>query len=281
MTLCVWYMNRHRIPFAAAILGTVALVTRQFPGTVYTVGVSLLAQVAWTALWSFGMVTSMFYAEGAVGYVVYLFFLLSLYWTSEVIRNTAHVTVSGTFGTWYFMGGNNQNLPSNPTLKSAKRALTTSFGSICFGSLLVALIQTVRAILRSLARQNNDNAVAMILVCIIDCILGCIESLVRYFNKYAYVQVALYGKSFCTAAKDTWRLAQSVGFDAIINDSFINSVLGIAQISGFLITGLLGALIGAAMTGTQVVSENADYTWLVFAILGGLVGLIVLSTGMA
>jgi hypothetical protein len=128
---------------------------------------------------------------------LYVFFLLSLYWTAEVIRNTGHTAVCGTFATWYFMGGANQNLPSNPTLKSAKRALTTSFGSICLGSLIVAAIQTVRAILRSLARSRSDNVAVQIIACLVDCILGCIEGLVRMFNKYAYTQVAIYGKGFC------------------------------------------------------------------------------------
>ena len=88
------------------------------------------------------------------------------------------------------MGGDNANLPKNPTLKSGKRALTTSFGSICLGSFIVAAIQTVRAILHSLARQRGDNVAVQIIACLVDCILGCIEGLVRMFNKYAYVQVS-------------------------------------------------------------------------------------------
>lgn len=115
----------------------------------------------------------MFYATStAVGAILYVFFLLSLYWTAEVIRNTGHTTVCGTFATWYFMGGQNNNMPHNPTLKSAGRALSTSFGSICFGSLIVAIIQTVRALLRSLRRKNSNNLAVQIIVCLVDCILA-------------------------------------------------------------------------------------------------------------
>ena len=32
--MVMWWFWRHRIPFAAAILGTVASVTKQFPGTI-------------------------------------------------------------------------------------------------------------------------------------------------------------------------------------------------------------------------------------------------------
>lgn len=50
-------------------------------------------------------------------------------------------------------------------------------------------------------------------------------------NKYAYIQVAVYGKSFCEAAKDTWTLIKSSGVDAIINDSLVGTVLGMGSIT--------------------------------------------------
>lgn len=69
------------------------------------------------------------------------------------------------------------------------RAITTSFGSICFGSFLVALIQALRA----LANEAQNNGDAQILACIASCILGCIQGCVEYFNKWAFVYVGLYG----------------------------------------------------------------------------------------
>lgn len=66
------------------------------------------------------------------------------------------------FATYYFTGIATADGPAvvpvaNPTLKSAKRALTTSFGSIAFGSLIIALIQTLRGILSSVRRNAQDN----------------------------------------------------------------------------------------------------------------------------
>lgn len=62
--------------------------------------------------------------------------------------------------------------------------------------------------------------------------------MVEYFNRYAYIEigecfkficiiftsvsldlVALYGKPYIPAAKDTWRLFKDRGIDALINDS--------------------------------------------------------------
>jgi hypothetical protein len=64
-------------------------------------------------------------------------------------------------------------------MNSFIRTITTSFGSICFGSLLVAIVQALRGIAQ--AAQNNDDAA--ILACIAQCILACIQSILEYFNK--------------------------------------------------------------------------------------------------
>jgi hypothetical protein len=74
---------------------------------------------------------------------------------------------------------------TNPTAKSAKRALTTSFGSICYGSLIIALIQTLRQIVQSSAEQARQEGGLFALFCLycVDCILSIIESIIQYFNK--------------------------------------------------------------------------------------------------
>jgi hypothetical protein len=57
---------------------------------------------------------------------------------------------------------------------------TTSFGSICFGSLLVAILSALRQ-LANAARADDEGG---ILLCIAECILGCLESLLEYFNTW-------------------------------------------------------------------------------------------------
>jgi hypothetical protein len=138
-----------------------------------------------------------------------------------VIKNVVHVTAAGVFASWYFLHGT-VGVPPNPTLGSFKRATTTSFGSICFGSLIVALLRTLRMIFRSF-RQNSDNIAIVILAFIGECIVACLDQLLEYFNQYAYAQIAIYGKSYCRAAKDTWHLVHSHGIQAIINDNIIGT----------------------------------------------------------
>jgi hypothetical protein len=165
------------------------------------------------------------------------------YWTSQVIKNAVHITIAGLFGTYYFLGvsddqGNVDVPVRNPTVQSAKRALTTSLGSNCYGSLLISVVQLIRTIV-SVARGNaadNDNVACAIFLCCIECFISMIEELLEYFNKYAFAQVAIYGKDYCTAGRDTWELTKSRGLDAVINDDLIANVLAIGGFAIALLT---------------------------------------------
>lgn len=257
------YWWRSRIPFATAMLETISDLIRMYPATAWISVASLVAQAVFIALLVYTVSLSSSFASSFTTLLT-IFYLLSLYWTTQVIRNTVHVTASGTFATWYFLQAT--GMPANPTLKSMKRALTTSFGSICLGSLLVALLQTLRTLLRSTRNQRNA-----IFVWIVDCILGCIEGLIRYFNLYAFTQVAIYGKAYCEAAKDTWSLISSHGLEAIINDNLIGNVLSLGAFLGAVITALVGGIAGAVLVNDQ---------WVLCAVIGFLIGYSILSVCM-
>jgi hypothetical protein len=150
----------------------------------------------------------------AHGLIIFLVF--SMYWTEQVISNVFHTIVSGVMATFYFVSGSGRPL-GNPTAASAMRALTYSFGSIAFGSLIVAIIQTLRYLVRSATNRNSlGGAIA-------DCFIGILEDLAKYFNYYAYIYVAIYGKPFIESAKATWELIKSRGLDAIINDNLVGT----------------------------------------------------------
>jgi len=103
--------------------------------------------------------------------VLIVFCFFSFYWTSQVMENIVHVTVSGLFATYYFLMGSEQGMTKSPTIESLKRACTTSIGSICFGSLVIALIQTLRAVAQ-MARGDGSNGIMAFVACMIDCLLG-------------------------------------------------------------------------------------------------------------
>ncbi|KAK3325918.1 plasma-membrane choline transporter-domain-containing protein [Apodospora peruviana] len=160
------------------------------------------------------------------GKVIGLIFFITFaaYWISEWLKNTIHTTISGVYGSWYF---NSQNYPTKVTRGALRRALTYSFGSISLGSLVVALINFLRQ-LCSIAQQQsaqNGDILATILWCIVGCLIGILDWAVQFINRYAFSHIALYGKAYIPAAKDTWRMIKDRGIDALINECLIGPVL--------------------------------------------------------
>ncbi|KAF2152071.1 DUF580-domain-containing protein [Myriangium duriaei CBS 260.36] len=157
-----------------------------------------------------------------IGLVVFITF--AAYWISEWLKNTIHTIISGVYGSWYFCSG---NMPKGVTRGAARRALTYSFGSISLGSLIVAIINFLRQ-LCSVARQDaaqNGNLGVEILFCVLQCLIGILDWAVQFLNRYAFSYIALYGKGYVAAAKDTWTLIKDRGIDALVNECLIGPVL--------------------------------------------------------
>jgi hypothetical protein len=222
------YLVRYRIPFATVLLRTsVTLVARHY-GTIISSFFGLLAAAVYFGLWLLmgapiydrlaednGSEIEAWQIFAALG------LLLALLWATQVFTNIVHVTSSGVVATWYFLG--EMSMPANPTVASGKRAMTTSLGSICFGSLIVAILKLIYYMARSAARNSNNDFAA----CIAACILGCLERLMEYFNVYAFTHVAIYGSSYIEAAKQTWNLVKECGWAAYFNDCLVWPVLAL------------------------------------------------------
>ena len=257
IAFCYWSM-RVRIPLTVAILTVVIDTMKKYPQTVIISCLNALVSGAFGLMFSMTIVaTYMKYDPSAanpgcntnggscstsklIGVLVVLFFCG--YYISEVIKNVVHVTISGVYGSWYYRANSTQGMPTWPAIGALKRALTYSFGSICFGSLIVSLIETLRQILilvknSSIVDQGWGTRASQFGVLLIDWILGFIQWIAQYFNHYAYSYIALYGKPYLKAAKETWYMFREKGFDALINDSLVNTALGLySMFTAYMVT---------------------------------------------
>mmetsp|Transcript_22250 Transcript_22250/g.52364 ORF Transcript_22250/g.52364 Transcript_22250/m.52364 type:complete len:498 (+) Transcript_22250:81-1574(+) len=242
-----------RIPFAAANMNTALTAVKSNMGlSAVAYGIMALA-LGWTTLWFVGLGGAL--ATSNTGILFLL--LLSYYWTHQVLANTVHVTTAGTVGTWWFVPEEANSCWSSAIQDSFCRATTYSFGSICFGSFLVALVQALRA-LANMARQNDD---MQLLLCIVECILACIQSIIEYFNQWAYVYVGLYGQSFLEAGQNVMQLFQQKGWTVIINDDLVDRVLLMVSVGVGFLVGFIGMII--ALTNNNLLAgivDNADGT---------------------
>lgn len=239
--ICYAKLVWNRIPFAAANLQTALIAVKS------NMGVAVLAYAltgvafAWTILWMLGLGSSLDSNNMAV---VFLLFL-SFYWTHQVLQNTVHVTTAGVVGTWWFAPEEANSFCSSALTDSFVRTTTYSFGSVCFGSFLVALVQALRA-LEYYSRDSDD---LQFLSCIIQCILSCIQSIIEEFTKFAYVYVGLYGFSFLEAGKNVIGLFQQRGWTVIITDDLADNVLFMMSLAVGLASGLVGLIFGLLDSG--------------------------------
>ncbi|KAF8893351.1 plasma-membrane choline transporter-domain-containing protein [Infundibulicybe gibba] len=296
LSVLSYWGYRSRIPLASLFLQVVMDVSKHHKSVYVVAFVALGLQSALAVWYTFTVIatyskwtpgnpscaTSGCSSGKVSGLIFYETF--SFLWTSQVIGNVALATLAGgPYGAWYYFGPRHQGeMPKNPTLTAFGRASTLSLGSIAFGSLIVTLLELLRLVLNMV--QNNANAeghpVEAILACCAACFVGIIESMVEYFNRYAYIEIALYGKPYIGAAKDTWRLFKDRGIDALVNDSLV----GMTLTWGAYAIGLMSSLFAYLYLRITNPAYNAagQYTApvILFAFLIGLQCSLTLSSAI-
>mmetsp|Transcript_22620 Transcript_22620/g.48686 ORF Transcript_22620/g.48686 Transcript_22620/m.48686 type:complete len:575 (+) Transcript_22620:176-1900(+) len=283
LTIYYAYVVWGRIPFAACNLETATTAVRSNLGLAFFAYSSLFVLVGWSAWWMVSFVSAMYVVGGCdgqancandpSGFLVFAM-LLSYYWTFQVVQNVVHVTVAGAVGTWWFVPTEGSSCCSNGVRDSFIRSVTTSFGSICLGSLLVAIIETSKQMVKSL-RESEDGG--GIFLCIAECLLACLQDLVEYFNKWAFVFVGLYGYTFIEAGKNVINLFKTRGWTTIITDSLAQSVLSMLSVAVGLITGLVTLAIAhveGMVFGDELGASAAAF------FIGFIIGMVLTSTLM-
>jgi len=100
--LVLFLVWKRRIPFSAAVLSAVCNIFGAYKQVYAVSGVAILASFAWLLLWSFTTHLTLLWTSdnASLQYLLSVYLIFSFYWTTQVIRNTFHVTVSGLLATW-------------------------------------------------------------------------------------------------------------------------------------------------------------------------------------
>ena len=249
-----------RIPFSALMLQTSIDVSRHHGHVFFVSLIGSVVTLAFSAWFSVTLVAIYVSFEPSsngenpacsnggcsrakvIGLMVYVTF--AMYWFSEWIKNTVHTTVAGVYGSWYYFSRAPGGLPRGATRGAFKRATTYSFGSISFGSLIIAFVHMLRQMC-SAAQQHEaleGNIVGSIMTWILSCFIALLDWLVTFFNRYAFCHIALYGKPYIPAAKDTWTMMKDRGMDALVQDCLIGPVLSMGSIFVAYVCSLLSYL---------------------------------------
>eukprot|EP00520_Triparma_pacifica_P009555 CAMPEP_0118643798 /NCGR_PEP_ID=MMETSP0785-20121206/6584_1 /TAXON_ID=91992 /ORGANISM="Bolidomonas pacifica, Strain CCMP 1866" /LENGTH=738 /DNA_ID=CAMNT_0006535487 /DNA_START=75 /DNA_END=2291 /DNA_ORIENTATION=- len=139
--------------------------------------------------------------------LVFLYMLFSWFWTSQFVIAAGQLVVAMSISTWYFTK-DKKTIGNGTFFSTMKKAMWYHLGTAAFGSLIIAIIKTIRVIITYLQNKfkNSKNQAIKILLCAIQCYMWCLEKCMKFLNKNAYIQTAIFGYSFCKAARKAFFL---------------------------------------------------------------------------
>lgn len=254
------YCMRSRIEFTAKCLKAVSSVYSVQPSIFLVAVLVLFLQVIWqiTCVLSFLPVTAAIDAdqkradaapddedtESSPYGGLLLLQMFSFYWGAQVLSNILHVSCCGVVARWYF-----DKQVDIAVSKSTGQAFTSYLGPIALGSFLIAIIQTLEFLVRSIAdnRGGNQSAGQRIAAEIAICILRCVERLVEIFNTFAFVIVSIYGVTYCEAGTEALNLLARQGCKVLSGYNLVSLICFIGCFMGGVIVACINSVLAASM----------------------------------
>uniref|UniRef100_A0A8C1G2W2 Choline transporter-like protein n=1 Tax=Cyprinus carpio carpio TaxID=630221 RepID=A0A8C1G2W2_CYPCA len=208
-------------------------------------------------------------------YNLFLFF-----WCANFVTALGQVTLAGAFASYYWAFKKPDDIPAFPIFNSLGRALRYHTGSLAFGSLILAIVQIIRVILEYLDQKlkGAQNKCAKFLLSCLKCCFWCLEKFIKFLNRNAYIMVAIYGKNFCTSAKDAFFLLMRNIIRVAVLDKVTDFLLFLGKL---LIVGIVGICSFFFFTGkikmVEVAAPSLNYYWV--PILTVVIGAYLIAHG--
>uniref|UniRef100_A0A8D0AEJ2 Choline transporter-like protein n=1 Tax=Sander lucioperca TaxID=283035 RepID=A0A8D0AEJ2_SANLU len=174
------------------------------------------------------------YLIGLQFYNVFLFF-----WCANFVTALGQMTLAGAFASYYWAFVKPDDMPAFPVFSSLGRSLRYHTGTLAFGSLILSIVQIIRVLLEYLDHklQGAQNKCTKFLLCCMKCCFWCLEKFVKFINRNAYIIVAIYGKNFCTSAREGFFLLMRNMVRVAVLDKVTDFLLFLGKL---LIVGLVG-----------------------------------------
>ncbi|XP_029996093.1 choline transporter-like protein 2 isoform X2 [Sphaeramia orbicularis] len=199
------------------------------------------------------------YLIGLQFYNVFLFF-----WCANFVTALGQMTLAGAFASYYWAFVKPDDMPAFPVFSALGRSLRYHTGTLAFGSLILSIIQIIRVLLEYLDHKlkGAQNKFAKFLLCCLKCCFWCLEKFIKFLNRNAYIMVAIYGKNFCTSARDAFFLLLRNMIRVAVLDKVTDFLLFLGKL---LIVGLVGVFAFFFFSGRVRAFENTapslHYYW--------------------
>jgi choline transporter-like protein 2/4/5 len=140
-------------------------------------------------------------------------------WFTQFLKYAGYLTISGALADWYFSktdengkkvrGNHDDELEKRPVWSSLLRMLRYNTGTVAFASMLLAIIQFIRAMVAYLERNAalSGNIIQKTLLCVLECVLKCFECCIDKLNKQALIYCSIYGSGLCVSAYRAFQIS--------------------------------------------------------------------------
>jgi len=164
------------------------------------------------------------------------------------------MVLAGAFAGWYWTLDRKRHLPTFPLSTSLMRTCRFHLGTIAFGSLIISIIKFIRYFLeyvdQKLKQYSQDNPLVKALLCCCKCCFWCLEKFMKFINRNAYIMTAVYGKNFCTSARDSFFLLMRNAVRAFVLDKVADFLLFMGKL----------VIVGGVAIGSFYVFANQHPT---------------------
>ena len=121
-----------------------------------------------------------------------------------------------------------------PAVSGAKRAIVNSLGPIAFGSLFLGIYHTIKTFFVGLLKLDSFFSGA------ISGVLMVINNAGRFMSSNSILFMAMHGNSLCDGSIRSWNLLSGTGFDAIVNNNIVGTIMIIQALFVGSLTSTLG-----------------------------------------
>ncbi|RHY36183.1 hypothetical protein DYB25_012681, partial [Aphanomyces astaci] len=133
--------------------------------------------------------------------------LFGIFWTQQLIEAVTVCTIAGAIARFYWCDSTDQLRFA--VVKSYGHSFRYHFGSLVFGSAVVAVVQFFRVALEYVDHQTKHTqkySVVKVVTCCCRTCLWCLHTFIKFVSRNGYIVIAMKGSSFCVAVVDSFHL---------------------------------------------------------------------------
>lgn len=157
---------------------------------------------------------------------------IGLIWGTFFIVGLGQVALAAAFASYYWAYHKPQDVPFFAVLNGLCITVRYHLGSVAFGSLILTIVRVIRIALEYVDEKlkKYDNEFTRCLMRCCKCCFWCLEKFLKFLNKNAYIMIAIYGRSFCSSAKEAFKLLMRNVVRVVVLDKVTDLLLFVGKL---------------------------------------------------